>query len=108
VVDDSTTTDDDSLKKTMRRKASINLDTVGTSPLSKFYLCFSTPFISAKLNSVGIKLGRNANEMNVSTNVLKHMEYDQIKVVPKLQNVVDNTDLDEKEANATMDGQLIV
>jgi hypothetical protein len=35
------------------------------------------------------------------------MEYDQIMVVPKLQNVVDNTDLDEEEANATMNSQLI-
>jgi hypothetical protein len=28
-------------------------------------------------------------------------------VVPKLQNVVDNTDVDEEEANATMNSQLI-
>jgi hypothetical protein len=28
-------------------------------------------------------------------------------VVPKLQNVVDNTNVDEEEANATMNSQLI-
>jgi hypothetical protein len=42
-ADGSTKTDDDSLKKTMCRKASMNLDTIGTSSLSKSYLSFSTP-----------------------------------------------------------------
>jgi hypothetical protein len=35
------------------------------------------------------------------------MEYDRLTVSPKLQNVIVNTDLDEEEANATMDGQLL-
>jgi hypothetical protein len=43
----------------------------------------------------------------VSTNILRHMEFTRITVVPMNQNVVDNTELDEEEANATMDGQLI-
>jgi hypothetical protein len=106
-ADGSTTTDEDSVKKSMRRKASMNLDTVGTSPLSKSYLSFSTPVIPNKLNSVGIKLHRNVDAIFVSTNILRYTEFDQIMVIPKHENVVDNTELDEEEANATMDGQLI-
>jgi hypothetical protein len=34
------------------------------------------------------------------------MEFDRMTVGPKHQNVVDNTELDEEEANATIDGQL--
>jgi hypothetical protein len=95
------------MKKAMRRKAVQNLDGAGTSPVSKSYLSFSTPVISSKLNSVGIKLGSNLNEINLSTNVLRRMEFDRPKVSPKLHDVLDDTDIDEEEANATMDGQLI-
>jgi hypothetical protein len=35
------------------------------------------------------------------------MEYDRLKVSPKLQNVVDSTELDEEDVIATMDGQLL-
>jgi hypothetical protein len=35
------------------------------------------------------------------------MEYDHLTVSPKLQNVVDNTEPDDEEANATIDGQLL-
>jgi hypothetical protein len=35
------------------------------------------------------------------------MEYDRLKVTPKLQNIVDNTEPDEEEVIATMDGQLL-
>jgi hypothetical protein len=105
--DGSAATDKDSLRKAMRRKALMNLDGVGTSGLSKSYISFSTPVISSKLNSIGIKLGKNLNEINFSSNILRHMEFDSITVGPKLLNAVDNTDLDDEEANATMDGQLI-
>jgi hypothetical protein len=59
------------------------------------------------LNAVGVKLGKNVSEVNISANVLRHMEYDRLTVDPKLQNVVDDTDLDEEEANATLDGQIL-
>jgi hypothetical protein len=35
------------------------------------------------------------------------MEYDRLKVCPKLQNNVEITELDEEDAIATMDGQLL-
>jgi hypothetical protein len=55
------------------------------------------------LNFVGIKLGKNVNEVNVSANILRHMEYDRLTVDPMLRNVVDITEPDEEEANATLD-----
>jgi hypothetical protein len=106
-ADGSSATDEDTLKKAMRRKAIQNLDGAGTSPLARSYLNFSTPDVYSKLSSVGVKLGNNLAEINLSTNVLRHMEFDRLKVSPKLHDVVDDTDLDDEEANATMDGQLI-
>jgi hypothetical protein len=103
-ADGSSATDEDTLKKAMRRKAIQNLDGASTSPLARSYLSFSTPDISSKLSSVGMKLGNNLAEINLSTNVLRHMEFDRLKVSPKIHDVVDDTDLDEEEANATMDG----
>jgi hypothetical protein len=35
------------------------------------------------------------------------MEYDRLTVSPKLQNIVEDTELDEEEAIATVDGQLL-
>jgi hypothetical protein len=35
------------------------------------------------------------------------MEYDRLTVSPKLQNIVENTGLDEEEAIAIIDGQLL-
>jgi hypothetical protein len=63
--------------------------------------------MSDKLSSVEIKLGRNVREISVSTNILRHMEFDRLTFAPKLQDVVDATELDKEEANATTDGQLI-
>jgi hypothetical protein len=99
-------TDEDTLHKAMRRKAAINLDCDGTSSKTSF-ISLSTPVLSSKLNAVGIKLGKNVHEVNVSANVLRHMEYDRLTVDPKLRNVADHTELDDEEANATLDGQLL-
>jgi hypothetical protein len=76
-MDGSAMTDEDTLQKAMRRKGALNLDTVGMSSSTKSFLSFSTPVVHSKLNSVGIKLGRDLHEINVSTNILKHMEYDR-------------------------------
>jgi hypothetical protein len=104
VEDGSVTTDEDTMQKAMRHKAAMNLDCSGMTPQPSSFISLSTPVLSSKLNVVGIKLGKNVNEINVSANVLRHMEYDRLTVDPKLQNIVDNTELDEEEANATLDG----
>jgi hypothetical protein len=105
--DGSTATDEDTMKKVMRRKATMNLDYSGMSSKPSSFISLSTPILSSKLNAVGIKLGKNVNEVNLSVNVLRHMEYDRLTVDPKLRDVVDITELDEEEANATLDGQLL-
>jgi hypothetical protein len=105
--DGSIATDEDTMKKAMRRKADMNLDYSGMTSKSSSFISLSTPVISSKLNTVGINLGKNVNEVLISANVLRHMEYDRLTVDPKLRDVVDITELDEEEANATLDGQLL-
>jgi hypothetical protein len=93
----------------MRRKAERNLDYSGTiSPSkSKSFLSFSTPIISSKLGSVGVKLGNNEKEISVSANALRRMEVDRLTVIPKGSASSHTTYVDEEEAIATSDGQLL-
>jgi hypothetical protein len=107
-ADGSAATDEDSMTKAMRRKAAVNLDDPGTSGCSKSFLAFSTPTISAKLNSVGVSLGSSDNVISISSNVLKHMEFDRIKCIPKFSSIK-NVSLseDEDDAYAITDGQLL-
>jgi hypothetical protein len=84
--DGSSATDEDTMQKAMRRKAAVNLDFNGMSSKSSSFISLSTHVISSKLNVVGIRLGKNASEVCLSANVLRHMEYDRLTVSPKLQN----------------------
>jgi hypothetical protein len=108
-ADGESVTDEDSLQKAMRRKAERNLDYSGTiSPSkSKSFLSFSTPIISSKLGSVGVKLGNNEKEISVSSNALRRMEVDRLTVIPKGSASSHTTYVDEEEAIATSDGQLL-
>ena len=54
-----------------------------------------------------MNLGRNENEIVVSTNALKHMEYDRLKVYPDASSRSVTTPLVDDEANAIIDGQLL-
>ena len=100
-------TDEDSLAKAMRRKAAQNLDNQGTSSSPKSFLSFSTTSIVAKLNNVGVSLGNNENDISVSTNALRHLEYDRLKVTPRVSSKSFTSHLDEEELHATSDGQLL-
>jgi hypothetical protein len=108
-TDGGTVTDEDSMQKAMRRKAAQNLDYAGmmSSHKSKFFLLFSSPDISSKLNSLGVSLGSTDKEIAVSTRVLKHMEFDCLTVIPKASTMLDSTYLDEEAAISTLDGQLL-
>jgi hypothetical protein len=105
--DGSVATDEDTMQKAMCRKAAKNLDFSGMDHAPSSFIAFPTQVLSSKLNSVGISLGKNDFEMNVSANVLRHMEFDRLTVGPKSQNIVDTTDMDDEEAIATLDGQFL-
>jgi hypothetical protein len=100
-------TDEDTLQKAMRRNAAMNLNFAGMSSKSSSFISLPTLVISSNLNAVGIRLGKNTSEVNLSANVLRHMEYDRLTVHPKLQNIVEITDPNEEEAIAIIDGQLL-
>jgi hypothetical protein len=72
-VDGSSVTDEDTMQKAMRHKAALNLDFNGMNSQSSSFVSLSTPVISSKLNVVGIRLGKNVNEINLSANVLRRM-----------------------------------
>jgi hypothetical protein len=76
--DGSTTTDEDMMIKAMRRKATKNLDFSGMDTPSSSFIPLSTPVLSSKLSFVGISLGKNYSEINVSANVLRRMEFDRL------------------------------
>jgi hypothetical protein len=71
------------------------------------FLSFSSLVISSKLNGLGVSLGGSDKEISISTRVLKHMEFDRFTVIPKASTRLDSTYLDEDEAIATSDGQLL-
>jgi hypothetical protein len=102
-ADGSTATDEDMMKKAMRRKAEKNLDNAGTT----YFTGYSDSRINSNLNSVGVSLGNNALDVSVSTKVLRHLEYDRVKAIPKSSTVSEPFLLDEEEPDATFDGQLL-
>jgi hypothetical protein len=106
-ADGASVTDEDVMKKAMRRKADQNLDTSGMTPSSKSFTRFSDSRIAANLSSIGVSLGNSSRDVSISTSVLKHMEYDRLTVLPKVSTLSENPFLDDEEANATMDGQLL-
>jgi hypothetical protein len=67
-ADGASATDEDSMQKAIRRKAELNLDykCIITPSKSKSFLSFSTPMITSKLSSVGVKIGSNEKEIVLS------------------------------------------
>ena len=107
-ADGSSVTDEDALSKAMRRKAALlSPPPMGTSKNPNSFLSYSSSKISSSLAQVGVKLGRNENEIIVSANALKHVEYDRLKVYPCASSRSVTTPLDDEDANATIDGQLL-
>ena len=100
-------TDEDSMAKAMRRKAVQNLDNQGITSSPKSFLAFSNTAIFSKLNNVGVSLGKNEKDISISTNALKHLEYDRLKVTPRVSSKSYTSHTDEEELHATSDGQLL-
>jgi hypothetical protein len=101
-------TDENSMRRVMHRKAELNLDYSGivTPSKAKSFLSFSTPDISYKLNSVGVRIG-SSEKIVVSSNVLRLMEVNRLTVTPKILAFSNTTYVDDEEAIATRDGQLL-
>jgi hypothetical protein len=74
---------------------------------SKSFLPLSDNVISSKLASVGFSLGSNKNAIIVSANALRHMEFDRLKVNPKVSAKPVSSIQDEEGLSATIDGQLL-
>jgi hypothetical protein len=106
-ADGAKATDEDTMTKAMHRKAALNLDPAGTITSSKSFLPLSDNAISSKLASVGVSLGSNKFDISVSAKALRHMEFDRLKVNPKVSAKSDSSILDEEELSATLDGQLL-
>ena len=77
-ADGATATDEDSMRRAMRRKVEYNLDSHGMDMSSKSFLSFCPSSISSKFNNVGISLGSDSNQVSVSTRVLRHIEFDRL------------------------------
>jgi hypothetical protein len=106
-ADGAKATDEDTMTKAMRRKAAINLDPCGMNSSSKSFLPFSDNVISSKLASVGVSLGSNKNDISISAKALRHMEFDRLRVNPKVSAKSESSTHDEEELSATLDGQLL-
>jgi hypothetical protein len=90
-VDGAFATDEYYLNKAMQRKVAQNMDSPSTVASSKSFLYFPSPVMYSKLNRVGMKLGSNENTMNVSTRVLRHMDFDHLTFIPKASIVFDTS-----------------
>ena len=92
------------MAKAMRHKAARNLDNQGITSSYKSFLAFSNTTIVSKLNNVGVSIGKNQKEISISTNVLKHLEYDRLKGTPRVASKSYVSHTDEEELHATSDG----
>jgi hypothetical protein len=108
VADDgSMDKDEDSLAKVMPSKAAQNLNNQGITSSPRSFLDFSSTAIVSKLNKVGVSLGKNEKDISISTNALKHLEYERLKVTPRVSSESFASHTDEEELHATSDGQLL-
>jgi hypothetical protein len=84
--DESGATDEDMMQKAMRRNAVKNLDPSGMKSFTTAFIKFSDSKISSNLSSLGVSMGRKLEDIAVSANVLRHLEYDRprLRQCPKL------------------------
>jgi esterase/lipase superfamily enzyme len=87
------------MQKAMRRKAELNLNytSIIIPSKSKSFLSFSTPMISSKLSSVGVKIGSNEREISIFSNALRQIEVDHLTIIPKVLAFSHTTYVDDEE-----------
>ena len=95
------------MRKVMPILPKLNLDSSGTEFKSKSFLSFTPLSIQSKLNSVGFNLGSSKSMVEMSTNVLRHMEVDRLTVIPKASTVLTATYSDDEDESTSSDGHLI-
>jgi hypothetical protein len=88
------------MQKAMRLKA-------GMKSSSSSFSHFSNSKISSNLSSVGISLGRHPEDILVSANVLRHLEYKHITVMPKGSTGFETPILEEDEVDVSSYGRLL-
>jgi hypothetical protein len=96
--DGSGDTDEDMMQKAMCRKAEKNLDVSGNKKSSSF-IKFSDSHISSNLNSVGISLGSHSRDIALSANVLRHLEYERLTIIPKVSTGAETLLEDETDGH---------
>jgi hypothetical protein len=100
-------TDEDMMQKAMRHKAAKTLDAPGTTSSTTSFLKFSDSKISSTLTTVGVSLGRSSEDISVSANVFRHLEYDRLTVIPKASMGAETSTLEEEEDDVISDGRLL-
>ena len=107
--DGSMPTDEDSMTKAMRLRASRNLGYSQGTPPSKSFLPLSNSQVVSNLESLGISLGRCSQENLASVSVLKNVEASRSSVLLFVSPSDDLTtsDVDEEEVDDRYDGQLL-
>ena len=104
-ADGASSTDDDVLAKAMRRKAEMFASPApGTSKSHKSFLSYSNSKLSSSLGAVGVRLGKNDREIQMSATALKHMEFDHLTVTPSASTKSVVAPLDDDSMYATSDG----
>jgi hypothetical protein len=102
--DGSADTDEDMMQKAMHRKAEKNLDVSGNKKSASF-IKFLDSHISSNLTRVGVSLGSHSRDIAVSANVLRHLEYERLTVIPKVSTGAETIILEEEEDET--DGHLL-
>ena len=95
------------MAKVMRRKAELNLDGAGIKSPSSSFLSFSTAHMSSNLSNVGVLMGSNVRDISISSNALRHMEFDRLKATPRVSSKSTTSLIDEDEMHATVDRHLL-
>jgi hypothetical protein len=95
------------MQKAMRLKAVKNLDGSGTKISSSYFIIFSNTRISSNLDSIGVSVGQNPDDISVLANVLRHLEHERLTAASKVSTGLETPILEEEEVDVILDGRLL-
>jgi hypothetical protein len=105
--DGASATDEDSLKKAMHLQANRNLDFSQGISSHRSYLSFSSERVNSNMRSLGFGLGNSDKEVVLSVKALKRVEFDRLKVSPKLSCNSTEPEPSDDEHDMAHDGHLL-